>query len=421
MSKEGPNPLISAQTQLKTACDKLKLDPAVYELLKEPERVIEVTIPVKMDNGTVQTFKGYRSAHSSAIGPSKGGIRFHPQVNLDEVKALSMWMTFKCCVTGIPYGGGKGGIAVDPSKLSNGELERLSRGYIRKIFKYLGEKIDIPAPDVNTNAQIMSWMLDEYINITGNFSNGVLTGKPISLGGSKGRTEATGYGVALIAREVLDAVGKNISNTTSAVQGFGNVGSFTVKTLEELNSKVVAISEFDREIGPYAIYKEDGFSYDELVEAREINGNLLNIDGSIKISPDEFWTLDIDIMIPAALENTIQIEEAKVIKADIIIEAANGPVTLEADQYLLSKNKIIVPDILANSGGVTVSYFEWVQNLYGNYWTEEEVAIKQEKLMVNAFNDIWEIKDKHNVSLREASYMFSVLKVAEAMKLRGWY
>ena len=420
MSKENLNPLVNAQSQLKKACDKLNLNESVYELLKEPESVIEVTIPVKMDDGSVKTFKGYRSTHSTAVGPSKGGIRFHPQVNLDEVKALSMWMTFKCGITGIPYGGGKGGIAVDPSKLSTGELERLSRGFIRKTYRFLGEKKDIPAPDVNTNGQIMSWMLDEYIVISGEHLNGVLTGKPVEFGGSKGRNEATGLGVAIIARETCKNIGLNIEGAKVAVQGFGNVGSFSVKYLENLGAKVVSIAEFDSD-GPYAIYDEDGFKYDELVDFKDNNGTLRNFSNSNEISIEDFWRLKLDILIPAALENAIKLEEAELVNTKVIVEAANGPITIEANDRLIDKNIIIAPDILSNSGGVTVSYFEWVQNLYGYYWNEEEVAEKQEEAMVNAFNNVWGVKDKFNVSLREASYMYSVQKVAEVMKLRGWY
>lgn len=421
MSKENLNPLISAQAQLKNACDKLKLDPSVYELLKEPQSVIEVSIPVKMDDGSVKIFKGYRSSHSTAIGPSKGGIRFHPQVTLDEVKALSMWMTFKCGITGIPYGGGKGGVAVDPQKLSKGELERLSRGFIRKIYNFIGEKRDVPAPDVNTNGQIMSWMLDEYIQISGEHLNGVLTGKPIEFGGSKGRNEATGLGVAIISRETFKGLGLNIKNAKVAVQGFGNVGSFTVKYLEKLGAKIVAIAEYDNINGPYAIYNEDGFKYVELMKYMDKKKTLKNILNSESIEMEKFWKLDLDILIPAALENAIKVEEAKSINTKVIIEAANGPITIEANDILDSKEIVIAPDILANSGGVTVSYFEWVQNLYGYYWSEEEVAIKQEKAMVNAFNDVWNIKIAYNVSLREASYMYSVKKVSDVMKLRGWY
>ncbi|WP_099203077.1 Glu/Leu/Phe/Val family dehydrogenase [Miniphocaeibacter massiliensis] len=422
MSKENLNPLVSAQSQLKVACDKLGLDKAVYEILKEPERVIEVNIPVKMDDGSLRVFKGFRSTHSTAVGPGKGGVRFHPNVTADEVKALSMWMTFKCGVTGIPYGGGKGGIVVDPTELSKGELERLSRGYIRKIYKFLGEKVDIPAPDVNTNGQIMSWMLDEYVTITGEHANGVLTGKPIEFGGSKGRNEATGLGVAIIARETYKGMGYNIEDATVAVQGFGNVGSFSVKNIEKMGGKVVAIAEYSKAKGTYALYKETGFTFEELLESKnKNNGTLESIEGSKEISIEEFWALDVDILVPAALENAIKVKEANEIKAKLIVEGANGPVTLDADKLLTDRGVVVAPDILANSGGVTVSYFEWVQNLYGYYWNETDVEEKQEEAMVNAFNDTWTVKEEYNVPLREATYMHSLKRVSEVIKLRGWY
>ena len=264
MSKEMLNPFENAQKQVKDACDALGLEPAVYELLKEPKRVIELSIPVKMDDGSLKVFKGFRSMHSDAVGPGKGGIRFHPGVNADEVKALSIWMTFKCCVTGIPYGGGKGGIIVDPSTLSQGELERLSRGYIQGIYKYIGEKIDIPAPDVNTNGQIMAWMVDEYCKLTGSMNTGVITGKPVDFGGSLGRNEATGFGVAVVTREAAKKLGIDMAHATIAIQGFGNVGSFTVKNVEKLGAKVVALGEWAREIGTYAIYNPDGLDYADM-------------------------------------------------------------------------------------------------------------------------------------------------------------
>ena len=421
MAKENLNPLESAQKQVKTACDALGLDPAVYELLKEPQRVIEISIPVKMDDGSVKVFKGYRSVHNDAIGPAKGGLRFHPGVNLDEVKALSVWMTFKCCVTGIPYGGGKGGITVDPSTLSQGELERLSRGYIQGLYKYLGEKIDVPAPDVNTNGQIMAWMVDEYIKLTGQASLGVITGKPVAWGGSKGRNEATGFGVSVIVREAADKVGIDMKNASVAVQGFGNVGSFTVKNIQGQGAKVVAIGEWSRDIGTFAIYNEDGLDYEELAAYVAEHRTLANYPKAKMITLDEFWALNVDILVPAALENAITAEVAEKINAKLVCEAANGPITPDADDVLERKGITVTPDILTNSGGVTVSYFEWVQNLYGYYWGEEEVVQKQEIAMVNAFNDIWAIKDQYNTTVRKATYMHSVKKVADVMKLRGWY
>lgn len=419
MSKETLSPLVSGQLQVKKACDALGLEPAVYELLKEPQRIIEISIPVKMDDGSVKTFKGYRSAHNDAVGPFKGGIRFHPNVNAEEVKALSLWMTIKCQVTGIPYGGGKGGITVDPSELSQRELEQLSRGWVRGMYKYLGEKVDIPAPDVNTNGQIMAWMQDELNKLTGEQTIGVFTGKPLTYGGSQGRNEATGFGVAVIMRESFKAIGKDLKNSTVAVQGFGNVGKFTVKNIMKLGGKVVAVAEWNKEDGAYAAYKAEGFTFEEL-EAAKAAGSLTKVSGSKKLTMDEFWSLEVDGLAPCALENAITGHEAELIKAKVISEGANGPITPEADEILYKKGVLVAPDILANAGGVTVSYFEWVQNIYGYYWTEKEVEEKEERAMVDAFNPIWEIKQEKNVSFRQATYMKSIKRVADAMRVRGW-
>lgn len=419
MSKETLNPLLNAQAQVKKACDALGANPAVYELLKEPQRIIEISIPVKMDDGTIKTFKGYRSAHNDAVGPYKGGIRFHPDVNADEVKALSIWMSIKCQVTGIPYGGGKGGITVDPSELSKRELEQLSRGWVRGMFRYLGEKLDIPAPDVNTNGQIMAWMQDEYNKLAGEQTIGVFTGKPLTYGGSQGRNEATGFGVAVITRETLKAVGLDITKATVAVQGFGNVGKYTVKNVIKLGGKVVAVAEYEKERGAFAVHKAEGFTFEEL-EAAKAAGSLTKVAGAKTITMDEFWALDVDAINPCALENAIKEHEANLIKAKVIAEGANGPVTLEADEILYKKGVVVAPDILANAGGVTVSYFEWVQNLYGYYWTEKEVEEKEERAMVDAFNPIWEMKVAKNVSFRQATYMKSIDRIAKAMEVRGW-
>ncbi|SFE80088.1 NAD-specific glutamate dehydrogenase [Peptostreptococcus sp. D1] len=410
-----------AQAQVKNACDKLGMEPQVYELLKEPRRVIEVNIPVKMDDGSIKVFKGYRSQHNDAVGPTKGGIRFHQNVSLEEVKALSIWMTFKCSVTGIPYGGGKGGIIVDPSELSTGELERLSRGYIQGIYKLIGEKVDVPAPDVNTNGQIMSWMVDEYNKLTGVSAIGTLTGKPLDFGGSEGRNEATGYGVAVTAREAAKKLGIDMKQAKVAVQGFGNVGAYTVKNIQKLGGTVVAIAEWCKEAGSYAIYKEDGLDFQAMMDYRAEKGNLLDFPGSKAISMDEFWGCDVDIVVPAALENSIDARVAELIKAKLVCEAANGPTTPEGDEVLNRRGIVLTPDILTNAGGVTVSYFEWVQNLYGYYWSEKEVEEKEDIAMVKAFEALWKIKEEYNVTVREAAYMHSVKRVATAMKLRGWY
>jgi glutamate dehydrogenase len=421
MSKENLNPFLNAQKQVKEACDKLGMEPAVYELLKEPLRVMEVSIPVKMDDGSVKVFKGYRSQHNDAVGPTKGGIRFHPGVTMDEVKALSIWMTFKCSVTGIPYGGGKGGIIVDPKALSEGELERLSRGYIDAIHKMIGEKVDVPAPDVNTNGKIMAWMVDEYNKLVGHSAMGVITGKPVEFGGSLGRTAATGFGVAVVAREAAAKLGIDMDKATVAIQGFGNVGSFSASNCRKLGASVVAIAEWCKEKGAYAIYNKNGLDVDEMNKYMKANGNLVGFPDSEEFSMDEFWSLNVDILIPAALENSITAENANMINAKLICEGANGPITPEADEILEKKGSTVTPDILTNAGGVTVSYFEWVQNLMGYYWGEEEVESKEEIAMVKAFNDIWKIKEEYKVSMRNAAYMYSIKRVASAMKARGWY
>ncbi|MGO1468420.1 MAG: Glu/Leu/Phe/Val family dehydrogenase [Tissierella sp.] len=416
MGKENLSPLKAAQVQIKSACEALDLEESVYELLKEPQRVIEISIPVKMDDGSVKTFKGYRSLHNNAVGPGKGGIRFHPAVNLEEVKALSIWMTFKCGITGIPYGGAKGGITVDPKVLSQGELERLARGYVIGLYKYLGEKIDIPAPDVGTNGQVMAWMVDEYIKLTGKHDLGVITGKPVEFGGSKGRNEATGFGVALTVREVAKKLEMNMKDLNIAVQGFGNVGGFTVKHIENLGAKVVSIG-----LRENAIYNEKGFKYEELKAHLEENKDLTNFKDAKLISLEEFWSLGVDVLIPAAIENAIREDNASLINAKVVAEAANGPTTTGADKILEEKDILVTPDILTNFGGVTVSYFEWVQNLYGYSWEEEEVIERQEKAMIKAFENVWKIKEEYGVPLRKAAYMNSVKVVADTMKLRGWY
>ena len=424
MATESLNPLVNSQKQLKSACDLLGVEPIVYELLKEPQRVIEVSIPVKMDDGSVKVFKGWRSAHSSAIGPAKGGCRFHQDVNMDEVKALSLWMTFKCGIVGIPYGGGKGGVCVNPKELSDRELEQVARGYIRGIYKYIGEKIDIPAPDVNTNGQIMAWMADEYIKLKGEkMEIGFITGKPVAFGGSLGRNEATGFGVAVITREFAAKKGIDFKKAKTAVQGFGNVGRYTVKNIIRQGGNVTAIAEYDfKTKKTYAIVNEAGFKFEELDKYQVENKTLLGFPGAKEITLDEFWKLDVEILIPAAMENAITAENVDLVNAKIICEAANGPVTPEAAEILIKKGVDICPDILTNSGGVLVSYFEWVQNLYGYYWSESEVEEKQEIEMVKAFNNIWETRETYKApSMRDAEFAFAVKKVAEAMKLRGWY
>lgn len=415
MLKENLNPLESAQKQISYACDTLGLENSVCQLLQEPKRVIEISIPIKMDNGDVKIFKGYRSLHNDSIGPGKGGIRFHPDVDMDEIKALSIWMSYKCGVTGLPYGGAKGGIAVDPKELSQGELERLSRGYIQGLYKYLGPKIDVPAPDVNTNKQIMAWMLDEYIKLTGRHELGSITGKPRELGGSEGRDDATGLGVSVIAKEASKKIGLNIEEATIAVQGFGNVGSYTAKHMQRISKKVIAIG-----LRNGAIYNEDGLDYEEMKKHFEANGNLESFSNGKIISLDEFWNLDVDILIPAAIENAITRDNAGTINARLICEAANGPITPIADEILGKRDILVTPDILTNAGGVTVSHFEYVQNSNNMYWNFEEVVEKEKLVMKNAFDAVWDLSEEYKVSLREAAYLISVKKLAAAIKLRGW-
>lgn len=418
------NPLQAAQLQIKKACEKLKLEPAVYEILKDPQRFIEISIPVKMDDGSLKVFKGYRSAHNHALGPSKGGVRFHQNVNAEEVKALSTWMSLKAGLLAIPYGGGKGGITVDPKKLSERELESLSRGYIRGLYKYLGERIDIPAPDVNTNGNIMSYFTDEYIKLNGDKEDlGTFTGKPLILGGSLGRSEATGYGVVITTKYVAKKMGLDLKNVQIGLQGFGNVGSYTLKYLIEEGAKVkyLSIRDESEECGRSALYSKDGFDYESLQKYREENKTLAGYPDAEKISDETFWKTKFDILIPAALENIITEEIAKNLDVKLIAEGANGPTTPEADKILKEKNVEVIADILANSGGVLVSYYEWIQNQYGNYWSKDEVQEKQVKDMKKALDGIYQIKEEYKTDLREASYMFAIKRIAQAMKLRGWY
>ncbi|MGV8146869.1 MAG: Glu/Leu/Phe/Val family dehydrogenase [Alkaliphilus sp.] len=417
MSEKTLNPFEIAQQQVKTACDKLGTEPAVYEILKNPKRVMEVSIPVKMDDGSVKSFVGYRSQHNDAVGPFKGGVRFHPEVNMDEVKALSTWMTFKCGVVGVPYGGGKGGIVVEPHELSECELEKLSRGFARAIAPIIGEKKDIPAPDVNTNGQIMAWMVDEYEKATGRFEPGVFTGKPVEFYGSLARTEATGYGTAIMARDGAEKIGLSLKGATVAIQGFGNVGSYAALYIVEMGAKVVAVSDSSG-----CIVNEDGLDIEKLIAYTAKNRHVKGFKGAKKeMHRDEVLIQDVDILMPCALENQITSKNANDIKAKIVSEGANGPTTPEADKIMYDKGILVIPDILANAGGVTVSYFEWVQNLMRYSWPFDEIQEKQEKLMVKAFKEIWELKEEHNVNMRTAGYMMSIKRIAVAMKLRGWY
>lgn len=415
--KETLNPFEIAQKQVKIACDRLNADSAVFEILKKPQRVLEVNFPVKLDNGTVENFTGYRSQHNNAVGPYKGGVRFHPNVNLDEVKALSIWMTIKCCVAGIPYGGGKGGITLDPRNYSEAELERIARAYSEAISPLIGEKIDIPAPDVNTNGKIMSWMVDAYENVVKHSAPGVFTGKPVEFGGSLARTEATGYGVNFAAVQALEKLGKDVKGATYAIQGFGNVGYHTGYYAHKAGAKIVAVSTVD-----VAIYNENGLDMEAIIKEFQEKGFITNEAGYGKeISNAELLALDVDVLAPCALENQLTSENAGKVRAKIVVEGANGPTTPEADVILRQNGVLVVPDILANCGGVVVSYFEWVQNLQGYYWEFDEVQEKETVVLRRAFRDIWNLAKEYDVDLRTASYMMSIRRVEKAMKLRGWY
>lgn len=400
------------------------MNPAVYDILKEPQRFIEISIPVKMDDGSLKVFKGHRSAHNNALGPCKGGVRFHQNVNIEEVKALSTWMSLKAGLLEIPYGGGKGGISVDPKKLSEREIESLSRGYIRGLHKYLGERIDIPAPDVNTNGKIMSYFTDEFIKLNGDRQDvGTFTGKPLILGGSLGRDETTGFGVVITTKYVAKKIRLDLKNSEISLQGFGNVGSYTLKYLikEGAKDKYLSIRDESEECGRSALYSENGFDYESLKKYREEHKTLVGYPHAKKISDESFWNTKFDILIPEALENIITEEIAKNLDVKLIAEGANGPTTPEADKILKEKNVEVIADILANSGGVLISYYEWIQNQYGNYWSKDEVQEKQVKDMKKALDGIYQIKEEYKTDLREASYMFAIKRIAQAMKLRGWY
>lgn len=402
--------------QLDNAAQLLGLNQSDYETLRYPERELTVSVPVEMDDGHTEVFVGFRIQHSSSRGPCKGGIRFHPDVNIDEVKALAAWMTWKCAVVNLPYGGAKGGVAVDPSKLSKAELNRLTRRYTAAILPLLGPEKDIPAPDINTNAQIMGWIMDTYSTFAGYAVPGVVTGKPIEIGGSLGRREATGRGVSLITQAIASKLGIDLLKSTVAIQGFGNVGSVTAKILNDSGYKVVAVSDVD--IG---LYNEDGLDINHLLNYITINHTLKGYTAKkvVEISNSELLALPVDILIPAAIENQITKDNAVKVRAQVIVEGANGPTTIEADRILEKKSITVVPDILANAGGVIVSYFEWVQNLQSIFWDEHEVNSMLKKVILRAFDEVWELTGKKGVSLRMAAYMLALDRVLKAKKIRG--
>lgn len=412
--QESLNLFYSTQTVIQKALSKLGYTNEMYELLKDPIRLLTVRIPVRMDDGSVQIFTGYRSQHNDAVGPTKGGVRFHPEVNEEEVKALSIWMSLKCGITNLPYGGGKGGIICDPKKMSFRELERLSRGYVRAISQIVGPSKDIPAPDVYTNSQIMAWMMDEYSRLREFDSPGFITGKPLVLGGSQGRETATARGVTICIEEAVKKKGIELQGARVVIQGFGNAGSYLAKFMHDAGAKVVAVSDVYG-----AVYDPNGLDIDNLLDRRDSFGTFSQLFKNT-IKNEELLELECDILVPAAISNQITAKNAANIKASIIVEAANGPTTLEATNILTERGILLVPDILASSGGVTVSYFEWVQNNQGYYWTEEEVEEKLAKVMVHSFENIYQTSQTHQVDMRLAAYMVGIKKVAEASRFRGW-
>jgi len=412
--EEQHDVLKSTQTVIHKALNKLGYSDEVYELLKEPIRMMTVKIPVRMDDGTVKIFTGYRAQHNDAVGPTKGGIRFHPNVTEIEVKALSIWMSLKCGIVDLPYGGGKGGIVCDPRDMSFRELERLSRGYVRAISQIVGPTKDIPAPDVFTNSQIMAWMMDEYSRIDEFNSPGFITGKPLVLGGSQGRETATAKGVTICIREAAKRRGISIEGARVVVQGFGNAGSFLAKFMYDAGAKIIGISD-----AYGALHDPEGLDIDYLLDRRDSFGTVTNLFNNT-ISNKELLELDCDILVPAAIENQITEQNAPNIKASIVVEAANGPTTLEATRILTERGILLVPDVLASAGGVTVSYFEWVQNNQGYYWTEEEVEERLEKVMSKSFKNIYDTAEIRRVDMRLAAYMVGVRKMAEASRFRGW-
>jgi glutamate dehydrogenase (NAD(P)+) len=410
------NPWEVAQQQFDLAAERLHLDDAMRRVLREPRRELTVHFPVKMDDGSVKVFTGYRVQHNLGRGPAKGGIRYHQNVSLDEVKALAMWMTWKCAVVGIPYGGGKGGVIVDPKQLSQKELEALTRRFFTEIEVLVGPEKDIPAPDVNTNAQVMAWMMDTYSMHVGYTVPGVVTGKPISLGGSEGRNEATARGTVYCIVEAARHLGLELDKARIAVQGFGNAGSIAAQLIELEGSTVVAVSD-----STGGIHNPEGLEIKKVIAWKKEHGTVQGFPGAKDITNAEVLEVDCNILIPAALENQITEANAGNIKARLIAEAANGPTTPEADRILFKNSKFMIPDILCNAGGVTVSYFEWVQDLNRDHWSEAVVNEKLRGIMVKAFQEVLAVARREQCDMRTAAYLVAVQRVADAMSMRGLY
>lgn len=414
MSEAKPNPFESALKQLDIAAERLKLDPGLHGILRQPKRIVIISVPVRMDNGQTKTFTGFRVQYNDARGPYKGGIRYHPNVTLDEVKALSAWMTWKCSVADIPFGGAKGGIICDPKSMSMGELERMTRRYTTGIADIIGPDRDVPAPDVYTNAQVMAWILDTYSQLKGVMVPGVVTGKPISLGGSLGRDTATGRGAAFCTKEAAKLKGMPLKGATFAVQGFGNAGANYALILEEMGAKLIAASD-----SKGGILNRKGLDAKKVLQHKEKSSSVVGYSGAEEVTNEELLETECEILCPAALENAITKDIARKVKAKIVTEAANGPTTPEADKVMDQNKVFLIPDILANSGGVIVSYLEWVQNLDRLWWTEEEVNSRLERKITTAFKGVHDQSVKSAVSMRTAALMVGVGRVAEAIKTLG--
>ncbi len=410
------NPWLAAEARFDEAADRLGLDEGIRKILRTPARELTVHIPVQLDDGRLEIFTGYRVQHSIARGPGKGGIRFAPDVTLDEVRALAAWMTWKCAVVNIPFGGAKGGVVCDPAVLSDGELERITRRYTAELLEFIGPESDVPAPDMNTNAQTMAWIMDTYSMHKRHTETAVVTGKPLDLGGSRGRPEATGRGCMIVTWEALRKLGINPSNTNVVIQGFGNVGGMAARLMSRAGMRIVAIIEYDG-----AIYNPHGLDVDAVARHRRETGSILDFPEAENMDRDEALLLECHVLLPAAKENVITSQNADKIRAQIICEGANGPTTALADKILEERGIFVIPDILANAGGVTVSYFEWVQDRQGFFWNEQLVNGRLEEIMVNAFRDVVGYAEKHKVNNRIAAYMLAMDRVAFAVKLRGIY
>jgi glutamate dehydrogenase (NAD(P)+) len=414
--REDLNPFRIAQIQFDMAAEYLKLDPGLRQVLRTPKRILEVSIPTKMDNGQVKVFTGFRVQHNVARGPAKGGIRYHPNVTLDEVKALAAWMTWKTATVNIPYGGAKGGIICDPKRMSKAELERMTRRYASEILPIIGPDKDIPAPDVYTDSQTMAWIMDTYSMMVGHSTLGVVTGKPVSIGGSVGRHEATARGCLFVAEEACKAKKMSLRGATVAVQGFGNAGSIAARLFAEKRAKIVAISD-----SRGGVTNPRGIDPIKALRYKERSGTVVGMPGASRISNDDLLTMKCDILVPAALENVITLHNADLIKAKIVAEAANGPTTPHADEVLARRGIFVLPDILANAGGVTVSYFEWAQDLQGLFWDEAEVNLRLQRVMQRAFSDVYETMRKYHVHSRAAAYILAIGRVSEATLVRGLF